>query len=77
MADVSEYFSDTAQEISEANDVQIIASNKRKCYVESSTTDTHSELVNKRSQQKLTLSKIKKLSKFTIKKISSFVRFTG
>ncbi len=51
MADVLEHFSVTVQEKSEANDVQIIASQKknkkkRKCYVsfssESSSTDTHS-----------------------------------
>ena len=54
--DVSEHFSDTAQEKSEANHVQITASQekkkkKRRCYVsfssKSSSTDMDSEPVNK------------------------------
>ena len=58
-ADVPEHFVDTVQKKSEGNDVQIIASQKRKkrkCYVsfssESSSTDTHSEPVDKRSRFK-------------------------
>ncbi len=59
MADVHEHFSDTAQEKSETNDVQVIASKKekrekqekKKCYVsfssESLSTDIHSEPVDK------------------------------
>lgn len=62
VADVPEHFSDTAQEKSEANDVQIIATQKkekkkkRKYYVssssESSSSDTElSEPVNKRRKK--------------------------
>ena len=57
MADVPEHFSDTAQQKSEANDVQIDATQKkkkkekRKYYIssssESSSSDTDSEPVNK------------------------------
>ena len=61
MADVPEHFSDTAQEKSEANDVQIVATQKkkkkkkRKYYIssssESSSGDTDSEPVNKRRKK--------------------------
>ncbi len=68
MADVREYFSNTAQEKSEANDVQMIASQKkgkRKCYIffssGSSSTDTDSEPVNKHSQQNSIFTSLRKL----------------
>ena len=67
MADVPEHFSDTPQEKSEANHVQIIAS-QGNVTRESSSTDTDSEPVNKCSQQNLIFTSFKKLQlkKFTI-----------
>ena len=67
MADVPEHFSDTAQEKSEANDAQIIASQRRnrrnnECYVFfSSVFESHSEPVNKRSQRNLTCTRFTNL----------------
>ncbi len=65
MAYVPEHFSYTAQE-KPANDVQIIASQKKKCHVpsssESSSTDTHmSGPVHKPNQQNLTFTSFKNL----------------
>ncbi len=70
MADVPEHSSDTPPEKSEANHVQITATQKkkrkkRKCYVsfssESWSTDTHSEPDNKRSQQNLIFTSFRNL----------------
>ena len=56
---VPEHFSHTTQEKSEANDVQIITNDVQ--ISESSSTDTDSEPVNKRSQQNSRLTSFKNL----------------